>query len=112
MKPVTASPKAARLRLRLTLTVIIEPDGVGLLHAYAPGLQGLHVHGHTEQEALQNAADAAHCYVASLIEHGDPLPIGPHFNAERVEETTTIPPGALLRNIEVQWPLAEACGSR
>lgn len=99
-----------KLRLRLTFTVVIEPDG-DLLHAYCPGLKGFHVDGSTEGEAIQNAAEAADCYIASLIRHGDPLPIGPHFTAERVEDTPPIPPGALLRHIEVQCAIQETSGS-
>jgi predicted RNase H-like HicB family nuclease len=99
--------------LTLRLTVVIEPDGPGRFHAFCPGLKGLHVDGATEREALDNASVAACAYVSSLVTHGDPLPIGPHFTAEReVEEIPQIPPGALLRDIDVQWPSAEECGNR
>jgi predicted RNase H-like HicB family nuclease len=97
-------------RLRLTLSVVIEKDGK-LFHAFCPGLKGLHVDGHTQDEALQNATEAARCYLVSLIRHGDPLPIGPHFTAEHVEDTPLIPARALLRNIEVQCAIQEISGS-
>ena len=68
-----------KLQLRLTLGVVIEKDGQSF-HAFCPGLKGLHVDGRTEKEALQNAEHAANFYIASLIRHGDPLPIGPHLS--------------------------------
>jgi|GEM_PF-912206 len=108
MKPQDEDPQT--LRLRLDFTVVIEQDGDSF-HAFCPGLKGLHVDGHTEQEALQNAAEAADCYVASLVRHGDPLPIGPHFTAERLEDTPPIPPGALLRHIEVQCAIQRTPGN-
>ena len=109
-KPVKAQNHARqKLRLRLTLGVVVEKDGE-LFHAFCPGLKGLHVDGRTEEEACQNAAEAATCYLASLIRHGDPLPIGPHFTAERLEDIPPIPVGALLRNIEVQCNIQETLG--
>lgn len=56
------------------IQVIIEPDKPGF-HAYCPALEGLHVAGDTEEQALQNAKDAAIAYIQSLIDHGDPIPI-------------------------------------
>ena len=55
--------------------VIVETDEIGF-HAYCPGLKGLHTHGDTEQEALQNAKDAAIAYLHSSIKHHDPIPVG------------------------------------
>jgi predicted RNase H-like HicB family nuclease len=98
------------LRLRLTFTVIIEQDG-SAFHAFCPGLKGLHVDGSTEKEALKNAALAADCYVASLIKHGDPLPIGPHLAAEQDDDIPSIPPGALLRHVEVQCAIQNTSGN-
>jgi len=97
-------------RLRLKFTVIIEEDGESF-HAFCPSLPGLHVDGSTEKEALENAVMAARIYVDSLVRHGDPLPIGPHFTAERLEEIPPIPPGALLRYIEVQCNIEGTSGS-
>lgn len=101
--------KRQTARLRLTLSVVVEKDGK-LFHAFCPGLKGLHVDGNTEDEAFQNAAEAASCYLASLIRHGEPLPIGPHFTTERFEDIPPIPEGALLRNIEVQCAIQETSG--
>ena len=108
VKPMKTQRKP--LRLRLEITVVIERDGRAF-HAYCPGLKGLHVDGETESEALENAAEAAHCYVQSLVRHGDPLPIGPYFAAEQLEEIPHIPAGALLRHIEVQCAIQGMSGN-
>ncbi len=62
-------------RLVFSLEVIVEPDGGGF-HAYAPALKGVHTCGQTEEEALESAKDAIIAYLDSLIEHGDPIPVG------------------------------------
>lgn len=54
--------------------VIIEKDG-DIYYAHCPALKGLHVDGMTEEEALKNAKDAMIAYIASLIKHGEPIPI-------------------------------------
>jgi predicted RNase H-like HicB family nuclease len=98
------------LHFRATLSVVIEKDGESF-HAFCPGLKGLHVDGSTEEEALQNAAEAANSYIASLVRHGDPLPIGPHFTAEHLDDIPPIPAGALLKNIEIQCAIQGTSGS-
>ena len=57
------------------IRIVIEPDGDSF-HAYCPALKGLHTCGDTEEEAANNAKDAAMAYFQSLIEHGDPIPVG------------------------------------
>ena len=61
--------------LKFKVRIIIEPDGDGF-HAYCPALKGLHVDGDTIEEALKNAQDGATAYLESLIQHGDPIPVG------------------------------------
>lgn len=61
--------------LKFKVEVIVEPDEDGF-HAFCPALKGLHVDGGTREEAVANARDAVLAYVASLIKHGDPLPLG------------------------------------
>jgi predicted RNase H-like HicB family nuclease len=58
-----------------SLGIVVERDD-DRFHAYSPSLKGLHVQGNTEQEALQNALDAAEGYLLSLMNHGDPIPLG------------------------------------
>jgi len=94
--------------LRLSITVVVEPDGDSY-HAYVPALKGLHVDGDTEREALENAQAAIRVYLNSLVMHGDPLPIGPDCSVSP-EEIPTIPAGAMLRHLELQWPSLEMSG--
>jgi predicted RNase H-like HicB family nuclease len=61
--------------MRVQVYIVVEPDGDGF-HAYAPALPGLHADGQTEDEARRNAAELAVLYLASMVKHGDPLPIG------------------------------------
>ena len=61
--------------LEFQLVFVVEPDE-GEFHAFCPALKGLHTAGATEQEALENAKNAAVAYILSLIEHGDPIPLG------------------------------------
>lgn len=61
--------------LRLTLQFLVEPDEDGF-HAFSPALKGLHVDGETEDEAARNFVEAAPAYVASILQHGEPLPMG------------------------------------
>ncbi len=101
-KRVARKPtRVARLRLKFTL--IVEPDGDSF-HAFCPAFKGLHVDGKTEAEALRNATKAAIVYVNSLAAHGEPLPIGLDFSLDREEQIPVVPPGAFLRQLELQWP--------
>jgi len=60
--------------IQFTLDIAVETDE-DEFHAFCPGLKGLHTSGKTEEEAVQNAADAAIAYLESLIKHGDPIPL-------------------------------------
>ena len=66
---------AEQRSISIRLGIVVEPDG-NEFHAYCPALKGLHTSGKTEEEALQNAKDAAMAYLASLIKHGDSIPVG------------------------------------
>jgi predicted RNase H-like HicB family nuclease len=110
----TAAKRAVRkpakaVRLRLKFTVIVEPDNDSF-HAFCPAFKGLHVDGKTENEALRNATKAARVYVDSLAAHGEPLPIGPDCTSDREEQIPTVPPGAFLRHLELQWPSHSTSG--
>ena len=70
-----ATPTAGGSILRFSIDITIEPDE-DQFHAYAPALEGLHVGGRTEEEALQNAIDATYLYLEGMIRHGDPIPLG------------------------------------
>jgi predicted RNase H-like HicB family nuclease len=101
------SRKPTKRKLRLQITLIIEPDGDSF-HAYCPAFKGLHVDGADEKEAIRNAAQAIGVYVNSLVSHGEPLPVGPDCS---IEEIPTVPRGAFLRYLELQWPSLSMCGS-
>ena len=61
--------------MRVQIRIMVEPDGTEF-HAYAPALPGLHSSGQTEQEAVANTLELVSVYLASMLKHGDPLPIG------------------------------------
>ena len=54
--------------------VVVERDEDGMFVAEAPSLPGCVSQGQTHAEAIANIKDAIAAYVASLWEHGEPLP--------------------------------------
>jgi len=61
--------------IRIKLKIIVEKDD-DAFHAYCPDLKGLHAGGDTEEEALSNAVNGAQLYLASLLKHQEPIPVG------------------------------------
>lgn len=94
--------------LRLTVTALIERDGDSW-HGFCPAFKGLHVDGCNENDVLKNLLDAANVYIQSLAMHGDELPIHSYCDF-REEQISAVPPGALLRQIELQWPSPDRSG--
>jgi predicted RNase H-like HicB family nuclease len=109
IKRTPAKKPSSPRRLRLRFTVVVEKDGQAW-HAYCPAFRGLHVDGDTEQEAVRNAVEAAQVFINSLSAHGEPLPVGPHCSLDE-EERFSVPAGALLRRVEVQWPSESRSGT-
>jgi antitoxin HicB len=66
--------------------VLIEPDEDGIFIAQVPSLPGCVTQGSSRAEALENAKEAVAGYLASLAEHGDPLP--PSIQEEIIEVET------------------------
>ena len=66
--------------------VLVEADEDGMFVAQVPALPGCISQGKTRSEALQNAKEAIEGYLASLAEHGDPVP--PSIHEEIVEIET------------------------
>lgn len=66
-------------QIRVKVPISLEPDGDGF-HAYVPALKGCHVGGATKEEARRNIDDAIYLYITSLLERGEPLPIGCEIN--------------------------------
>jgi len=56
-------------------TVIIERQPEGEYLVSVPALQGCYTEGRTLEEAREMAADAIRAYCASLIKHGEPVPV-------------------------------------
>jgi predicted RNase H-like HicB family nuclease len=63
--------------------VVIEPDEDGVFVAECPALPGCISQGKTRAEALANIKDAMTGYLASLTQHGEPVP--PPISEEIVE---------------------------
>ena len=77
--------RPALSRLRLKISVIVEPDDDGF-HAYCPAFSGLHVGGNTRDDVLNGVKEAIDVYLESIISHDDPLPIGPHFSISETRD--------------------------
>ncbi len=99
--------------MKIRVSVVVEPDGGGF-HAYCPAFKGLHIDGETQQDAIERTCRALEWYLDSLERHGDPLPVGPDCVVEDGRPRIpvhSVPPGAILKNVEVPWPSQEAFGT-
>ena len=56
-------------------TMIIERQPEGEYLVSVPALPGCYTEGRTFEEARDMAADAIRAYCASLLKHGEPIPI-------------------------------------
>jgi len=56
-------------------TVIIERQPEGEYLVSVPALPGCYTEGQTLEEAREMAADAIRAYCASLLKHGEPIPV-------------------------------------
>ncbi|HEY67694.1 MAG: hypothetical protein DRI79_01070 [Chloroflexi bacterium] len=56
-------------------TVIIERQPEGEYLVSVPALPGCYTEGRTLEEAREMAVDAIRAYCASLLKHGDPIPV-------------------------------------
>ena len=92
--------------LTLKITFVVEEDN-GRFHAFSPAFKGLHIDGETQEKAIENFVRAIPVYISSLVEHGDPLPVGPHL---MVHEEPEIPEGAFLGSLTLQWPSLQTSG--
>ena len=55
--------------------MFVEPDG-NAFYAYCPELEGVHIDGKTEEDAVKNCLTAIEAYLRTLVAHGDPIPLG------------------------------------
>ena len=56
-------------------TVIIDRQPEGGYLVTVPALPGCYTEGRTLEEAHEMAADAIRAYCASLLKHGEPIPV-------------------------------------
>jgi predicted RNase H-like HicB family nuclease len=56
-------------------TVIIERQPEGEYLVSVPALPGCYTEGRTLEEAREMATDAIRAYCASLLKHGEPIPV-------------------------------------
>ncbi|MCR4407001.1 MAG: type II toxin-antitoxin system HicB family antitoxin [Anaerolineae bacterium] len=56
-------------------TVVIERQPEGGYLVSVPSLPGCYTEGRTLEEAREMAADAIRAYCASLLKHGEPIPV-------------------------------------
>ena len=68
----------------LKLLVVFETDEDGWVVASCPTLPGCHSQGRTRAEALRNIGEAIRGYLASMHEHGAPMPISSEFEVVEV----------------------------
>ncbi len=54
--------------------VIIETDGQGAFHGFAPSLAGCHTWGHTIEETRKNLKGAIKCHIQGLLKDKQPIP--------------------------------------
>ena len=68
----------------LRLLVVFETDEDGWVVASCPTLPGCHSQGRTRAEALRNIGEAIRGYLASMREHGAPIPTSSEFEVVEV----------------------------
>lgn len=68
----------------LNLLVVFVRDEDGWEMASCPTLPGCHSQGRTRDEALANIREAIRGYLASMREHGEPLPVSSEFQVLEV----------------------------
>lgn len=76
------SPNGDRQVLHLLVT--FETDEDGWVVASCPTLPGCHSQGRTRGEALSNIKEAIRGYLASMREHGEPIPSSTDFETVKV----------------------------
>ena len=69
------------------LLVVFDTDEDGWQVASCPKLPGCHSQGRTRDEALANMREAIEGYLASMREHGAPLPFSADFEVVEVRPT-------------------------
>ena len=74
-----------------TYTVVFEPDEkAGGYTVTCPALPGLVTEGDTLEEARAMAADAICCYLESLRQDGERIPLSEEYETEPIRESITV----------------------
>ncbi len=60
-------------------TILIERQPEGEYLVSVPALPGCYTEGGTLEEARFMATDAIQAYCASLLKHGEPIPVEPRY---------------------------------
>ena len=63
----------SKVSFLLNVDICVEKDE-NKYHAFCPAFKGLHTHGDTLKEAIENAKKAIVAYVISLMKHKEPIP--------------------------------------
>jgi len=65
----------------MTYTVVLRPEPEGEFTVLVPTLPGCFSRGRTVIDALRNAEEAIECYLESLIQHAEEVPVeGPEIS--------------------------------
>ena len=89
--------------------MVVEPDDHEF-HAYCPALKGLHVFGESQSDALENAKIAISDYLESLVEHGEPIPVGPELTVLTQQEKQPKIPAWMIKEVSLPWPIRRTSG--
>jgi antitoxin HicB len=74
IKPRPLKVKTTALEDTKRFAITLEQDEDGFIVTSCPALPGCHSQGKTEEEAITNIREAIRGYIASLRQHGEPIP--------------------------------------
>ena len=74
----------------LAYRTIIKKDGK-YYHGFVPSLPGCHTQGDTVEEAKINLREAIEGYIASLVKHGEPIPVEEGFETTETFHLNNLP---------------------
>jgi predicted RNase H-like HicB family nuclease len=94
--------------ITLKISAVVEPDE-SRFHGYCPALKGLHVDGDSVEQTIDRLKQGIDVYIQSLMQCGDPLPIGTDLT---INEELDISSEAILRNLTIECPpTLQMCGA-
>jgi len=81
----------------MTYTVVLRPEPEGEFTVIVPALPGCFSRGRTVMESLRNAEEAIECYLESMAQHSEELPVEGNevtISTANLTEALTCPPYA------------------